>query len=117
MTTFEDRVRDYTITEKGLRPEWAGQVIAALKHAEAHSLGRGRLTEAERRLLHCIVLMVEGLVDESAADREYAGATGVLGWALQIVEDSASITSRNPGLQDLAARFRRDLSAYYSEGV
>lgn len=114
MTSFEDLVRENTITAKGLRPEWAGHVIAALRHADAYGRGAGHLTEAERSVLYCIDLMVQGRLGESEGfDREYTGATGLVGWTLQIVLDNAKIAEIDPGLLELVSQFQRDLSDHY----
>ncbi|MEX5634932.1 hypothetical protein [Parafrankia sp. FMc2] len=108
--TFEDFVRENTITDKGLRPPWAGNVITALRHAIAHGSGADRLTAAERATLECLRLRVEGRIGESSEDfdRHYVGTHGLIGNTLAMTRDE-------PLLADLGNRLGQTLREYRAE--
>ena len=114
VASFEDLVVQNTITDEGLRPNWAGHVLAALSHA--YDLGRvadGGLSPEELSILHCIKLRVEGRADKPDDDHlEYAGTTGLLGCALEIALADPRIAEREPEYRELVAAFDRSLCEY-----
>lgn len=115
MTSFEDLVLQKTITDKGLRPDWAGNILAALGHADGWGrVPDGGLTPEELGILHCIKLMVEGRADKAEDDSlEYAGTRGLLGWVLQITLDDPRIAEREPEVRKLVAGFDRALRDFH----
>lgn len=115
MTSFEDIVRQKTITGSGLRPQWAGNILAALGHADRWGrVQNGGLTREELGLLHCLRLRVEGRADKPEDDsHEYAGTRGLLGWALEITLGDPRIGEREPEFRELVAGFDRRLRDYH----
>lgn len=114
MASFKDLVTDKTITDKGLRPNWAGHVLAALSHAaDRGRVADGGLTPEELSILRCIELRIEGRADRPEDDHlEYAGTTGLLGCALRILLADPRVAEREPGFRELVAEFDRTLGEY-----
>ncbi|OHV31703.1 hypothetical protein BBK14_33845 [Parafrankia soli] len=109
MPTFEDFVRENTITDQGLRPPWAGNVLAALRHAIAHGSGADRLTQAERATLECLRQRVEGRLGESSAfDRHFNGTHG-------LISNAIDMARHEPRLAELGNRLDGVLKDYYAE--
>ncbi|MFG1858421.1 hypothetical protein ACGFJT_41780 [Actinomadura geliboluensis] len=117
MTTFEDLVLQKTITADGLRPAWAGNILAALGHADGWGrVADGGLTREELGILHCLKLRVEGRADKPEDDSiEYAGTRGLLGWVLEIVLDDSRIAEREPKFRELVAALDRALREYHHQ--
>ncbi|MGP4030328.1 hypothetical protein [Actinomadura sp. 3N407] len=119
MPSFEDLVLQKTITDHGLRPNWAGNILAALGHADGWGrVPNGGLTREELGILHCIKLRVEGRADKPEDDSlEYAGTRGLLGWVLEIILNDPQIAEREPEFCELVAGFDRALREYHSRAA
>jgi hypothetical protein len=114
VASFDDLVTEKTITDTGLRPTWAGHVLAALSHADEQGrVADGGLTPEELSILHCLKLRIEGRADRPEDDYlEYAGTTGLLGCALQIALADPRTAEREPEYRELVAGFDRALREY-----
>jgi hypothetical protein len=112
LPTFEDLVLANAITDRGLRSMTDARIITALK--EAHGWGEsGGLTPEERGILHCLILRAEHRADRPADDGlDYAGTTGLLGWALRITLDDPRIAERQSAYRAVVAGFRQALDGY-----
>ncbi len=112
--SFESAVLDNMITNTSVRPPWAAHIIAAIKHADAWGrVTDGGLTPEELGILHCLRLRVEGRADRPAEDHlEYAGTTGLLGWALRIFLDDSRVAERQPDYYAVVSQFRRTLDDF-----
>jgi hypothetical protein len=102
---FEDFARQTTITDAGLRPQWAGRLIAHLIWAYDEGRG-GRLTPEEMGL----ILVIRRRLEARLGEPDYVGdASTVVGWVAAMAEKDPDPAVRQLGAEvgEALTRFHR----------